>query len=134
MRHLLIAAVALAALSALPAGAPAAEGYRAPDDSVKDKPKSPPAKAKAPAKVLTVLEYVDKHKKAPDGYEGGRHFGNFEKVLPRKDKNDREIKYQEWDVNPHKPGVNRGAERLITGSDGSAHYTDDHYKTFTKIR
>ena len=26
------------------------------------------------------------------------------------------------------------AERLVTGSDGSAHYTDDHYSTFKKIR
>ncbi|MGO9868230.1 MAG: ribonuclease domain-containing protein [Rhodomicrobium sp.] len=42
--------------------------------------------------------------------------------------------YQEWDVNPRVPGVNRGAQRLVTGSDGSAYYTDDHYKTFTQIR
>ena len=27
-----------------------------------------------------------------------------------------------------------GPERLVTGSDGSAYYTDDHYKTFKKIR
>ncbi len=44
------------------------------------------------------------------------------------------ITYQEWDVNRKVSGVNRGAERLITGSDGSAYYTSDHYRTFTKIR
>jgi ribonuclease T1 len=104
------------------------------DEFVKHDANKSPSKAKVPAKVTTVLEYVDKNKKAPDGYEGGRHFGNFEKVLPQKDKDGKTITYHEWDVNPLKPGVNRGVERLITGSDGSAHYTEDHYKTFTKIR
>jgi guanyl-specific ribonuclease Sa len=37
-------------------------------------------------------------------------------------------------VNPKVEGVNRGTERLITGSDGSAYVTADHYKTFTKVR
>src|SRR5262249_3373576 len=87
-----------------------------------------------PEKVLKVLEYVDRHGEAMDGYEGGRMFGNFERRLPQTDDKGRRIKYREWDVNPHKPGVNRGAERLITGSDGSAHYTDDHYASFKKIR
>lgn len=87
-----------------------------------------------PAKVGKVLKHIDEHQKAMPGYEGGRVFGNFEKLLPRKDAKGKPIKYQEWDVNPHKPGVNRGPERLVTGSDGSAHYTDDHYKSFTKIR
>jgi ribonuclease T1 len=87
-----------------------------------------------PAKVGKVLKYVDEHDKAPEGYEGGRHFGNFEKRLPEKDGKGKAIKYREWDVNPLKKGVNRGPERLVTGSDGSAHYTDDHYKTFKKIR
>src|SRR5262249_19283337 len=87
-----------------------------------------------PAKVGKVLKYVDEHDKAPDGYEGGRHFGNFEKRLPEKDAKGKAIKYREWDVNPLKKGVNRGPERLVTGSDGSAHYTEDHYRTFKKIR
>ena len=47
---------------------------------------------------------------------------------------DRAIAYQEWDVNPKVEGVNRGTERLVTGSDGSAYVTADHYRTFTKIR
>src|SRR5262249_6999909 len=80
----------------------------------------------APEKVLRVLEYVDKHGEAMEGYEGGRTFGNFEKRLPQTDDKGRRIKYREWDVNPLRAGVNRGPERLVTGSDGSAHYTDDH--------
>jgi guanyl-specific ribonuclease Sa len=54
--------------------------------------------------------------------------------LPRQDKRGRTIKYREWDVNPQRPGVNRGPERLVTGSDHSAYYTDDHYRSFKKIR
>jgi guanyl-specific ribonuclease Sa len=90
--------------------------------------------AGVPAKVATVLHHVDTSHKAPDGYEGGRRFHNEEKRLPQKDKDGNAISYQEWDVNPKVQGVNRGAERLVTGSDGSAYYTSDHYRTFTKIR
>jgi dienelactone hydrolase len=87
-----------------------------------------------PDKVLKVLAHVDKHGEAMDGYEGGRTFGNFEKRLRATDDKGGRIKYREWDVNPLKPGMNRGAERLVTGSDGSAYYTDDHYKSFKKVR
>ena len=87
-----------------------------------------------PDKVLKVLDYIDKHGAARDGYEGGRSFGNFERRLPQTDDKGRRIKYREWDVNPLRPGVNRGPERLITGSNGSAYYTDDHYATFKKLR
>ncbi|HKB06294.1 MAG TPA: dienelactone hydrolase family protein [Gemmataceae bacterium] len=99
--------------------------------------KAAPAKAASkgvPDKATKVLEYVDKHGEAMDGYEGGRTFGNFERRLPQTDDKGRRIKYREWDVNPLKPGVNRGPERLVTGSDGSAYYTDDHYATFKKVR
>ena len=70
---------------------------------------------------MKMLALVDQHGEAPDGFEGGRTFGNFEKRLPQSDDKGRKIKYREWDVNPLRPGVNRGAERLVTGSDGSAH-------------
>jgi guanyl-specific ribonuclease Sa len=87
-----------------------------------------------PEKALKVLKYIDKEGTAPPGYEGGRTFLNVEKLLPQTDGKGRRIKYREWDVNPLKPGVNRGPERLVTGSDNSAYYTGDHYKTFKKIR
>jgi len=29
--------------------------------------------------------------------------------------------------------VNRGAERIVTGSDGRAWYTGDHYQHFTEM-
>lgn len=105
---------------------PVAKGEKAP--VAKTAPKG------VPDKVFKVLEHVDKQSTPIDGYEGGRSFGNFERRLPQADDKGRRIRYREWDVNPLRPGVNRGGERLVTGSDGSAHYTDDHYSTFKKIR
>jgi guanyl-specific ribonuclease Sa len=94
--------------------------------------------ARAPEKVLKVLRHIDKTGEAPDGYEGGRTFLNLgrngEESLPRRDSHGKAISYREWDVNPHISGHNRGAERLVTGSDSSAYYTADHYRTFTKVR
>ncbi|MFL5342761.1 MAG: ribonuclease domain-containing protein [Gemmataceae bacterium] len=85
-----------------------------------------------------MLRYIDEHHHAPDRYEGGRTFHNAgrdgERELPATDAGGKVIRYQEWDVNPKEPGVNRGAERLVTGSDGSAYYTADHYRTFRKVR
>jgi guanyl-specific ribonuclease Sa len=87
-----------------------------------------------PSNVLTTLRYIDEHHRARDGYEGGRAFHNAEHDLPAHDASGQPITYHEWDVNPKHEGVNRGAERLITGSDGSAYYTADHYRTFRKVR
>ena len=87
-----------------------------------------------PAKVLKVLEYIKKNNEAPAGYVGGRTFQNRERILATKDANGSKIKYQEWDVNPKKQGKNRGAERLITGSDGRAWYTEDHYQSFVEVK
>lgn len=89
--------------------------------------------ANVPNKVIEVLEVVNKTGKAPNGFVGGRTFQNREKRLPKEDAFGKKIKYQEWDVNKKVSGKNRGAERMVTGSDGSAYYTSDHYKTFTKI-
>ena len=103
-----------------------------------DREETQKSAAKVPEKVTKVLRYIDEHKKAPEGFEGGRDFhnagANGEKGLPRRDADNKAISYHEWDVNPKVRGVNRGAERLITGSDGSAYYTEDHYRTFTKVR
>jgi ribonuclease T1 len=88
---------------------------------------------KVPAYVLEVLQYIRRNGAAPDGYVGGREFMNKEKKLPAKDDSNKRIRYSEWDVNPKVKGKNRGPERLVTGSDHSAWYTKDHYKTFLKI-
>ena len=61
-----------------------------------------------------------------DGRGGGQ-------VLPTTTPNGTPITYREYDVHPYTPGVNRGPERLVVGSDGRAYYTGDHYGTFTEI-
>jgi guanyl-specific ribonuclease Sa len=107
-------------------------------DGAKEGERHAPSKANVPDKVARTLRYIDEHHRAPSGYEGGRTFHNAgqsgEKGLPRTDSGGRPITYREWDVNPKVPGVNRGAERLVTGSDGSAYSTSDHYRTFSKVR
>lgn len=89
--------------------------------------------AKAPAHALKVLRYVRENGRAPDNFVGGREFLNREKRLPLKTPDGKKIRYSEWDVHPKIKGQNRGPERLVTGSDHSAYYTKDHYKTFLKI-
>lgn len=89
--------------------------------------------ADVPVYVLETLAFVEKNGAAPNGYVGGREFQNREKRLPQTDPAGQRIRYREWDVYPKTEGKNRGAERLVTGSDRSAWYTKDHYKTFLKI-
>lgn len=97
-----------------------------------------PARSKpqvqVPAKALLVLKYIRLHHSAPEGYVGSRQFGNFEGRLPELDSAGKRIIYQEWDINPHHKGLNRGAERLITGSDLSAYYTPNHYQVFIPLK
>jgi RHS repeat-associated protein len=87
-----------------------------------------------PLKVLNVLDSIDATGSAGQNVQGGRDFQNREGRLPPTDGGGNEIKYTEWDVNQRQAGVGRGTERLVTGSDGSAYYTTDHYQTFQKIR
>jgi ribonuclease T1 len=87
-----------------------------------------------PTKALKVLKYVRENGVAIEGYVGGRKFGNYEGLLPKKDGSGKRVNYQEWDVNPKTEGKNRGKQRLITGSDGKAYYTGDHYGSFVEIK
>ncbi len=87
-----------------------------------------------PPKVYTTLNYIKQHHTAPDGFVGGRKFGNYENLLPKKDAAGNSISYQEWDVNAKVEGKNRGTQRLVTGSDGRAWYTADHYKSFSEVK
>ena len=91
-----------------------------------------------PTIALSTLQTIDSTGTAPTGYKGGRQFQNDGRsggqTLPKADANGNPISYREWDVKPSQAGINRGAERIVTGSDGSAWYTNDHYQTFTKIR
>jgi ribonuclease T1 len=87
-----------------------------------------------PQKVYEVLKYIRANNQPMPGYVGGRVFSNREELLPREDNNGKPILYHEWDVNPKIEGQNRGTERIITGSDGRAWYTNDHYQSFKEIK
>jgi guanyl-specific ribonuclease Sa len=87
-----------------------------------------------PQHAAEVLAHVRANGSAPAGFKGGRTFMNDGRgggqVLPKADAAGNPITYREWDVKAYQKGVNRGAERVVTGSDGKAYYTNDHYGTF----
>jgi RHS repeat-associated protein len=99
-----------------------------------------PASLFIPPSAYAVLGYVTQHdyKSAPPGYKGGKHFANdgrdFGQILPEYTNSGHPITYQEWDVNPYVKGQDRGGQRLVTGCDGSAYYTFNHYLSFIRIR
>ena len=81
-----------------------------------------------PEKAREVLAEIQKRNgEPPSGYVGGRVFGNRERRLPRGE-------YREYDVNPKRPGRNRGTERIVIEQQtGKAYYSRDHYETFTPM-
>ena len=66
----------------------------------------------------------------PFPYErDGVVFGNFEKRLPSKERG----YYREYTVPT--PGLkHRGARRIVSGRGGEHYYTDDHYRSFRRIK
>ena len=56
-------------------------------------------------------------------------FGNFERLLPKRERG----YYREYTVKT--PGVkSRGARRIVAGRGGELYYTEDHYKSFRRVR
>ncbi|AFT99020.1 ribonuclease domain-containing protein [Nocardia brasiliensis] len=115
------------------AGAPAGNAQRTPE--------APPSASRAPGvpdRAYATLREIDAGRwpdsaNAP-GTKGGDRWMNRGGDLPATDASGTPITYQEWDVNPKQRNRNRDAERIVTGSDGAAWYTGDHYKTFTRMR
>ena len=87
-----------------------------------------------PIHARETLAYIRQHGYAPPSYVGGRVFGNYEGLLPRYNEHRKRIEYREWDVRPRAEGRSRGAERLVTGSDGRVWYSTDHYRTFIEVK
>ncbi|MFC8530834.1 ribonuclease domain-containing protein [Nocardia sp. NPDC057227] len=91
-----------------------------------------------PAHAYDTLREIDSGRwpdsaNAP-GTKGGDRWQNREGTLPRTGTDGKPVTYQEWDVNPKQRNRTRDAERIVTGSDGTAWYTGDHYATFTRMR
>ena len=86
-----------------------------------------------PQKAIDIVDYVEENGSPMQGYKGGQAFKNSERLLPETDANGVPIKYREYDVNPLVKNVNRGTERVVIGG-GRAYYTNDHYRSFIKIK
>lgn len=80
--------------------------------------------------VASRLAQIDAGIPNPPFTKGGQTFANRDGRLPASDG----VTYSEWDVNPRVQGSPRDSMRLVTGSDGSAWFTNDHYETFVRIR
>lgn len=79
--------------------------------------------------------YVKNHDgEAPTGFKGGKQFMSHEEKLSQIGRDGNAIVYREYDVNLWVKGVNRGAERLVRGADGSSYITISHYETFIRIK
>ena len=81
-----------------------------------------------PNEARTTLQLIKQG--GPFPYQrDGAVFGNFERRLPRKQRG----YYREYTV-PTLGRRDRGARRIVAGENGEYYYTDDHYRTFRKIR
>lgn len=54
--------------------------------------------------------------------------------LPSQDAAGNLINYTEHTVNPRPPRGQLDGKRIVTGSDGSVWYTDDHFMTWTRLK
>jgi guanyl-specific ribonuclease Sa len=96
-----------------------------------------PMACSVPDNARQILSLIDAGQWPPNdgsGTKGGTTWTDREGTLPRTDGSGRTVRYQEWDVNRKIPGHTRDAERIVTGDDGSAWYTGDHYATFCRMR
>ncbi|MBM3356695.1 MAG: ribonuclease N [Betaproteobacteria bacterium] len=86
------------------------------------------AVAELPAEARETIQLIGRG--GPFPYErDGTVFGNFEKLLPLRERG----YYREYTVRT--PGLqHRGARRIVAGSAGELYYTDDHYRSFRRVR
>lgn len=84
--------------------------------------------AQLPPEARQTLDLIRKGGPFPHQRDGIT-FNNFERELPLRSRG----YYREYTVAT--PGLShRGARRIVTGSSGELYYTDDHYRTFKRIR
>ncbi|MFN8194965.1 MAG: ribonuclease domain-containing protein [Nocardioidaceae bacterium] len=83
--------------------------------------------ADLPPEAADTLALVDSGGPFPYD-EDGDVFRNLERILPEEDYG----YYHEYTVDT--PGSSdRGARRIVTGSDGQLYWTEDHYQSFERI-
>jgi ribonuclease T1 len=84
--------------------------------------------ADLPKEARATLALIKEGGPFPYPRDGGV-FGNFEHRLPVRERG----YYREYTV-PTPGARDRGARRVIAGRNGEFYYTDDHYRTFRRIR
>jgi len=86
------------------------------------------AAAELPQEARATIALIRKGGPYPHARDGAV-FGNFEKRLPAQARG----YYREYTVRT--PGAkDRGARRIVAGKGGELYYTNDHYRSFRRIR
>ena len=81
-----------------------------------------------PPEALQTLVLIKRGGPFPHAQDG-RIFGNRERLLPQRNRG----YYREYTVSL--PGArDRGPRRIVAGNVGEYYYTDDHYRSFRRIR
>ena len=81
-----------------------------------------------PEEARQTLELIKSSGPFPHRQDGAT-FGNREKLLPLRARG----YYREYTVKT--PGArDRGARRIVAGNGGEFYYTEDHYRSFRRIR
>ncbi|MDX1375244.1 MAG: ribonuclease domain-containing protein [Burkholderiales bacterium] len=85
-------------------------------------------RAALPPEALATLERIERGGPFPYRRDGAT-FHNREGLLPQQPRG----YYREYTVRT--PGrSDRGARRVVAGAGGERYYTDDHYRSFKRIR
>ena len=112
-------------LAACLGSAAARQNYDAAIDSV--------ALSSLPPEAHRTLQLIKQGGPFPYPRKDGSTFGNFEKRLPHQPRG----YYREYTV-PTPGSRDRGARRIIAGNppetSGEYYYTDDHYRSFRRIK
>lgn len=84
--------------------------------------------ADLPPEATETVRLIDAGGPFPYPGKDGSTFGNFEGILPDRQRG----YYAEYTVET--PGLNhRGARRIIAGDGGELYWTEDHYESFERI-
>jgi len=84
--------------------------------------------ADLPPEARTTIELINRNGPFPHPQDG-KTFSNREKLLAQRARG----YYREYTVKT--PGArDRGARRIVAGNGGEFYYTDDHYRSFRRIR